>query len=52
MPIATSRSPPRTFAVAGVLELLSFRRDPGFAVRRFAEMGDVLKRCSPISPVA
>jgi hypothetical protein len=43
MPIATSQSPPRTGTLARVLELLPFSRDPGFAGRRFAEMGDVFE---------
>jgi cytochrome P450 len=37
------QSPPHTGAVTGVLELLAFLRDPGFASRRFAEMGDVFE---------
>lgn len=49
MPITPSQSPPHTGAVTVVLELLSFLRDPGFAGPRFAEMGDVLKLCSPVS---
>ena len=43
MPIAPSQAPPHTGAITGVLELLSFLRDPGFAGRRFAEMGDVFE---------
>jgi hypothetical protein len=44
------QSPPHTGAVTGVLELLAFLRDPGFASRRFAEMGMSLRPCWPDSP--
>lgn len=40
---AHAQPPPHTGAVTGVLELLAFLRDPGFASRRFAEMGDVFE---------
>jgi len=47
MPVPVSeprtQAPPHTGAVTGVLELLSFLRDPGFARRRFAELGDVFE---------
>jgi cytochrome P450 len=36
-------APPHTGAITGVLELLAFLRDPGFAGRRFAQLGDVFE---------
>jgi hypothetical protein len=43
MPAALSQAPPHTGAVTGLLELLAFLRDPGFAGRRFAQLGDVFE---------
>ncbi|MEB3242951.1 MAG: cytochrome P450 [Cyanobacteriota bacterium] len=40
-PNPATLSPPRTGAVTGVLELLSFLRDPDFTKRRFEQLGDV-----------
>jgi cytochrome P450 len=40
---ADSSPPPHTGAVTGVLELLAFLRDPGYASRRFAQLGDVFE---------
>ena len=47
MPIATSQSPPRSGAVACVLEMLSFLRDLGFAgsLRSPEEMAVYLEAC-------
>ena len=39
-----------TGAVTGVLELLSFLRDPGFASHRFAEKGDVFETVLAFQP--
>ena len=50
MPIASPQAPPHTGAVTGVLELLSFLRDPGFAARRFAERGDVFETVLAFQP--
>ncbi|MFN9623847.1 MAG: cytochrome P450 [Cyanobacteriota bacterium] len=36
-------APPHTGAVTGVLELLSFLREPDYARRRFTELGDVFE---------
>ncbi|MFM7170318.1 MAG: hypothetical protein ACKOYH_05625 [Cyanobium sp.] len=43
MSAATTQAPPHTGAITGVLELLAFLRDPGFAGRRFAQLGDVFE---------
>ena len=43
MPSSPSQAPPHTGAVTGVLELLASLRDPEFAARRFAQMGDVFE---------
>ena len=43
MSAALSQAPPHTGAVTGLLELLAFLRDPGFAGRRFAQLGDVFE---------
>lgn len=40
---APSQAPPHTGAVTGVLELLTFLRDPGYAGRRFAALGNVFE---------
>jgi cytochrome P450 len=42
-PAVPPQAPPHTGAVSGLLELLGFLRDPGFAGRRFAELGDVFE---------
>ena len=40
---APGPAPPHTGAVTGVWELLTFLRDPDYARRRFAELGDVFE---------
>jgi cytochrome P450 len=50
MPAATTQAPPHTGAVTGVLELLAFLRDPSFAGRRFAQMGDVFETVLAFQP--
>lgn len=50
MPAAIPQTPPHTGAVTGVLELLAFLRDPGFADQRFAELGNVFETVLVFQP--
>jgi cytochrome P450 len=43
MASAPSQAPPHTGAVTGLLELVAFLRDPGFANRRFDQLGEVFE---------
>ena len=43
MASAPCQAPPHTGAVTGLLELVAFLRDPGFAKRRFDQLGEVFE---------